>query len=350
MIDRGESVSWQVDILRSTGELLPAELEAIAIRLQEYAEESAEPVFVRVLLGLGGWLTAILPAVSAQFILKGEGLLPCGLALLAVAVGLSRAVKGIFLSQLALALAMVGNIGILAGAASVVRGDALPILTVSQFVLCLILYPLLRHAALRFAAPVSVAVFVAVWIVERDALRLLHLLVAAELILLLALSLRKRRLPAYLPIEKAAALLLPVTLLVFSLAGRAPSAVPLWPSGLLLCGGLTVLLFHPAVGLPIHYRHWMFGLSAVSLIPGLFTSPGVPAALLLLVLGRARGERYLTILGGLFLPVFLGFYFHALDIDLAYKAGVIAGSGFVLLGVRRLTAHCRSGEEIQCAR
>jgi hypothetical protein len=192
------------------------------------------------------------------------------------------------------------------------------------------------------------------WIVERDALWLLHLLVGAELILFVTLAVRKERTPAYIPLEKAVALLLPLTLLVFPLARivhRASLAFPpFWPSGLLLYGALLIILFQPVYGLPPLPRSLKVGLPSAFLLLGLFTSPGVPAALLLLILGRARGDRCLTVLGGLFLPVFLGFYYHALDIDLARKAWVIAGSGFLLLGVRRLTAHCRSGKNIPCGR
>lgn len=350
MIDKAEAVSRQVDILRSTGELSPAELEAIGIRLQEYAEEAAEPAFMRVLLGLGGWFAAIFPVLSIQFVLQGNGLLPYGLALLAVAVCLSREAKGAFFSQLLLALAFAGNIEVLAAVSTGAWGNALGVMPVLQFVLCLILYPLLPYAAFRFAAPASVAVLAVVWIAERnDVFWLFHPLVAAELILFLALGLRMRRIPACFPLEKAAALLLPMTLLIIHLvrifSGTPPSAAPLWPSALLLCGGLTILLLHPAAGFPVLSRPFIFGLSAVFLLLGLFTSPGVLAALLLLILGRAREERYLTVLGGLFLPVFLAFYFHALNIDLAHKAWVMAGSGLLLLGARGLAAHCRPGEK-----
>lgn len=351
MIDKAEAVSRQVDILRSTGELSPAELEAIGIRLQEYAEEATEPAFIRVLLGLGGWFAAIFLVLSIQFVLQGAGRLPSGLALLVVAVGLSRGAKGTFSSQLLLALAFAGNIEILAAIASGAWGNALAVMPALQFILCLILYPLLPNAAFRFAAPASVSALAVVWIAERnDVFWLFHPLVAAELILFLALSLRVRRVPAFFPLEKAAALLLPMTLLIIHLlrifSRTPPSAVPLWPSGLILCGGMTILLLHPAAGLPVLSRPFIFGLSAAFLPLGLFTSPGVLAALLLLVLGRARDERYLTVLGGLFLPIFLAFYFHSLDIDLAHKAWAMAGSGLLLLGVRWLAGHCRPGEKM----
>lgn len=349
MIEKAETVSRQVDILRSTGELSPKELETIAIRLQEYAEEAEEPLFVRALLGAGAWSAAILTMLSVQFVLQGKGLLFCGVALLVLAVGLSRAGKGIFVYQLTLALAVVGNIGILVGAASILPGELLPAMTTLQFALCLILYPLLSNAAFRFAAPVSAVGLVAAWIAETGTTALFHLLVAAELGIFFALSVRSPRVPACFPLEAAATLLLPMTFLIFhldQLLSPIPHPpAPLWPSGLLLCAGLIFVLFHPLVAQPGVSGLWKFGFLLVSLLPGLFTSPGVCVAMILLLLGRARDDRYLTVLGGLTLPVFLGFSYHTLDIDLTHKSWVIAGSGLLLLGLRQLLAHiCPGGE------
>ena len=350
MIDTTEAVSRQVDILRSTGELSPSELEAIGIRLQEYAEEASKPVVVRVLLGMGAWFTAISLMLFVQFILQEKGLLQCGLAWLMIAVGLSRTGKGTFASQLALALALAGNIGVLIGVASAVPGNVLAVTAILQLFLCLILYPLLPNPVFRFAASFSVIALAALWVVEKDALWLFHLMVAAELILFIILIVRKQRIPAYFPLEKAVALLLPLTLLVFHLARivhqAPPFAPPLWPSGLLLCSALILILFHPAISLPALPGAWKIGLPAAIVLLGLFTSPGLPAALILLILGRVRGELYLTVLGGIFLPVFLGFYYDGLEIDLARKTWVITGSGLLLLGVWRSTAHFRPGEEM----
>ena len=238
MIDTNttEAVSRQVDILRSTGELSPAELEAIGIRLQEYAEEASKPVVLRVLLGMGAWFTAISLMLFVQFILQEKGLLQCGLAWLMIAVGLSRTGKGTFASQLALALALAGNIGVLIGVASAVPGNVLAVTAILQLFLCLILYPLLSNPVFRFAASFSVIALAALWVVEKDALWLFHLMVAAELILFIILIVRKQRVPAYFPLEKAVALLLPLTLLVFHLARIVHQAPPFAPHcGLPVC-------------------------------------------------------------------------------------------------------------------
>jgi hypothetical protein len=61
------------------------------------------------------------------------------------------------------------------------------------------------------------------------------------------------------------------------------------------------------------------------------SATGILLALILLVLGRAKYDRFLYILGGLFLGVFLFFYYYSLSLTLAYKSAILVGSGILLL-------------------
>ncbi|MCI5227648.1 MAG: DUF4401 domain-containing protein, partial [Candidatus Electrothrix sp. AX2] len=72
----------------------------------------------------------------------------------------------------------------------------------------------------------------------------------------------------------------------------------------------------------------------VTVLLGIFTTPGILVAIALLVTGYAFGDRILTGLAYLFLPCFLIVFYYALHIDLAYKSYVVAGSGLLLLAVR----------------
>ncbi len=66
----------------------------------------------------------------------------------------------------------------------------------------------------------------------------------------------------------------------------------------------------------------------------LLMTPGITAAILVLVLGFQRGQRVLMGLALVFLAVFLiAFYYH-LDVTLLVKSGILAASGIVLLGMR----------------
>jgi len=64
---------------------------------------------------------------------------------------------------------------------------------------------------------------------------------------------------------------------------------------------------------------------------GFLSATGILLALILLVLGRAKYDKFLYILGGLFLGIFLFFYYYSLSLTLAYKSAILVGSGILLL-------------------
>ncbi len=64
---------------------------------------------------------------------------------------------------------------------------------------------------------------------------------------------------------------------------------------------------------------------------GLISAPGILLSLILMVLGYARHEKIMAIIGALLIPVFLFFYYYNLDISLMEKSGVLVGSGIALL-------------------
>lgn len=64
---------------------------------------------------------------------------------------------------------------------------------------------------------------------------------------------------------------------------------------------------------------------------GFLSTTGILLALILLVLGRAKYDQFLYIVGGLFLGVFLFFYYYSLSLTLAYKSAILVGSGVLLL-------------------
>ena len=66
----------------------------------------------------------------------------------------------------------------------------------------------------------------------------------------------------------------------------------------------------------------------------LLMTPGITAAVLVLVLGYQRGQRVLMGLALVFLVVFLVAFYYHLDVTLLGKSGILAASGIVLLGMR----------------
>lgn len=106
---------------------------------------------------------------------------------------------------------------------------------------------------------------------------------------------------------------------------------PLWPSSILLAGSLIYLYLHLAGGLKRLNEPWLVLAILSTILLGFFTTPGILVAIGLLVAGYTFGNRILTVLSYLFLPCFLIVFYYALNIDLAYKSWVVAGSGVILL-------------------
>lgn len=50
-----------------------------------------------------------------------------------------------------------------------------------------------------------------------------------------------------------------------------------------------------------------------------------------MMVGYAKHEKIMILMGGLQIPVFLFLYYYNLDISLMQKSGVLVGSGIVLL-------------------
>lgn len=82
----------------------------------------------------------------------------------------------------------------------------------------------------------------------------------------------------------------------------------------------------------------MLAILAVLLL-GLISAPGILLALSFMILGYARHEKPLLIIGILFSPLFIFFYYYNLDVNLMTKAGILISSGFVLLISHLWLAH-----------
>jgi len=82
-------------------------------------------------------------------------------------------------------------------------------------------------------------------------------------------------------------------------------------------------------------REGLAMLGCAALVMGVtFPAHGLAAALLILILGFAGGNRVLFGLGVLAVASFLGYYYYQMRETLLYKALVLAASGAVLLGAR----------------
>lgn len=110
-------------------------------------------------------------------------------------------------------------------------------------------------------------------------------------------------------------------------------------SGVGLTAGLAVFVLAEmqALGAPVWGRAVAL---AVLLVVGWLSliAPGVPAALLVLGLAVRERDRLMLALGVVFLGLFLAGFYHSLVLPLWHKAGLLMGSGALVLGVRALVS------------
>jgi hypothetical protein len=329
------------------------ERERIAERLHSTRRLSVDEVLIRILSAGGAWVAALCLVVFLELsgVLTSESVMTaCGLFFLAAAVLIARVSEGgVFLNQLALAVAFTGSILVPAGAADL-GGHDVTVVLITHTVVCAVMYPLYANAIYRFVAPLAVSGLALVWIFESGLLMLIHGLIGAQMLLAGVLLLRERGSPSLAPLFYAAVLSLPAILLLINLTQmdvwRTDFDTPVWPSSLLLAGGLVYVYQHLAGGWRRLGEPWMLFATAATVALGVFTTPGILVAVGLLVAGRAFGDRALTVLSYLFLAGFLFTFYYALNVDLFYKSYVVAGSGALLLVVRWIIGHYQPQPEV----
>lgn len=325
--------------------------ERIAESLDKSEQASKDPMYIRILSGIGAWFTAaflILFLLRSQIVEIGTGAIICGIIFLVAAIIIARASKAAFLGQLSLALAFAGNLLVLGGAYAEFERYKISVVLITHAVVCAVVYPLYANSIYRFLAPTALVALATAWIVEEEVFVLMHALIGAEMLLSGILLLRKKRPLLLTPLVYSAAAMLPATLLFMNLMQmniwRTDFDEPLWPSSLLLAGGLIYLYFHLAGGSKRLREPWLILAIISTILLGIFTTPGILVAVGLLVVGYAFGDRILTVLSYLFLPCFLVFFYYALNVDLAHKSCVVAGSGVLLLVVRWIVGRCQPKE------
>ena len=336
------------------GLLPPQKLKGISNYFSKAGAEAKDPFYIRILSGVGAWVAAFFLMVCltlAQVLEAGAATTIFGVVLLAAGIGITRMGKTTFFDQLSLALVFAGNGLVVFGVTSAFRAPEISDLVVTHAIVCAVVYVLFPNSIYRFVAPTALAALLTVWIIYEKVFVFLHALIVAETILAGVLLLMKKRSETLTPLVYSAAAMLPATLLFMHLTQidpwgidfRIPS-IPLWPSSVALAAGLIYLYFHLAGGWKL-FREPLLILAVLStLLLGIFTTPGILVAIGLLIVGYSLDDHILTGFSYLFLICFLVVFYYALDVDLAHKSWVIAGSGVLLLIVRWIAGRFEVGE------
>ena len=107
-----------------------------------------------------------------------------------------------------------------------------------------------------------------------------------------------------------------------------------WPAALVqVCAQLWLLNFAMSTGQKRVPFVLGFSAAAAGLL-GLFSAPGILAAIGVTVLGHLERDSILRTLGLVFLPVYLVAFYYNLDTSLLAKSGILIASGAILWGAR----------------
>ena len=166
----------------------------------------------------------------------------------------------------------------------------------------------------------------------------LHGFVAAMAVVCAALLMRERQNPLWRPLAYACGYGLPLLLLPLTPRGlwfEDPELSHAWISSVVLGIGTLWALRFAATRFGVRASATQQAL-ALLVVAGLcaLATPGILAGLFLAVLGYATHHRQLVLVGLLALPVFVFKYYYNLELELMVKAGVLAGSGALLLSAR----------------
>lgn len=316
--------------------------------------ESRSPWFVRVMLGIAGWIGALFllafVGVGFTFVVKSAtAAFVVGAGICAGAAVLFRAVpKNDFMSQFGLAVSLAGQALMIfalvqwfghsftAAALAIALQQALLFVLVPNFIhrvwtswtgAYAAVYAL-GDAGLQAFAPAAVTFgFLWPWLAELDRPRRGELLRAAGYGLALA-AVQTAVMHGSLWAVWLAGLGARQ-----ALGGEALSWLGNLASGLVLVWAVLRLLKREGVGLDAAQgRIALAGAGVLALIS--LEAPGVGPAAAILVLGFANGNRVLAGLGILALLGYLSHYYYALHATLLEKSALLAGAGLALLAAR----------------
>ncbi len=306
--------------------------------------EQEEPWHLRALSGLGAWLAAGLFLIFLFAVFSHSQVLLPGLLLLAGAVWMRRLAPGGFAHQLAFASSLAGQVLVITGLFDVLEaGWAAYLLVVCLEILLIAVFPDPAH---RFVSTVLGVIVLLVWVIDRGHGDLVHLLVACLMAGSLWLWLQETSVTVsgWGPVLRPVAYGLTACLLaILTVPAGFPDPVShhWWISSLVLGAGLILLAYRILIALGLEGDGRLAGLllGGLLLIAALSVgAPGIPGALLILLLGHHRGNRPLMGFALIFLALFLSHFYYSLKLTLLVKSGVLAATGLVLLVWRRLLA------------
>jgi len=286
------------------------------------------PPAIRFLVGAGAWMSCwsiIIGLMCLGVMNEGLSAVVWGALLCAAAVFLRRNRTELFLEQFSLSAAMTGVVMFTIGFGNL---NGLGMALAACFAAA-VLYVPFDHAAFRFMSVAHALMFLSSAVFADFGKEVLHVMILLETI---GAGLIFTRLPQsiFRPLGYALAAAMLTTLLPVTSRGE----MSVWPAALVqVCAQLWLLNFAMSTGQKRVPFVLGFSAAAAGLL-GLFSAPGILAAIGVTVLGHLERDSILRTLGLVFLPVYLVAFYYNLDTSLLAKSGILIASGAILWGAR----------------
>lgn len=304
------------------------------------------PWYVRALLGLGAWVAAFLAALAIGLmglfdeleVMAGLGVMICGAG---VALGRLPTIND-FVEQLSLVLCLSGLAMAGMGAGIITHSPVGPLMTIATLSgLILVFHP---GATPRFLMAITAPVSLVLLPATTDSPPIITELMGLVVVLAaggLWLGLGPTDDPERGWTRWRGPVTYGVSCGALALAGLAgwPEARQLWFSplstvGITLGGLLAVWIITGERGLSPASPGSVGGMVAlVALGAGMYTAPGIPAALVGALIGAHRRRPLFTGLCAMCLAGFLGLWYYNLSVTLLVKSLTLIAGGLVLLVV-----------------
>lgn len=341
---------------RDAGEVSAADEPAVVDAVLALAAEDEPPLHLKILSAVG---TAFATAFFLAFLVVarlisfdgGPGLVGWGVTFLAAGIALSLAARGPaaglgrdLLAQTAFAATAIGKIAVVAGIVRLAGVEVPWVPTAALAAVTVASYPVSGSSLDRLLSPYAVAVSALFEILGRrgsgiDPSLGLFLFQATATVVAGALLLPDRIPAALRPIGSAALAAMGTVVCLIATGHDAGAWVndrPIDPRPIeaLATLALIVTIAWAAGGVRALARPPLAAAIVGAGLIGIAGAPGILFALCVLILGHARHDVALRVIGILALPGFLALWYWGRDMTLLEKSATLVGSGLALIAGR----------------
>lgn len=343
--------AWQ-----NAGMVEPSASAQLGQFIQAQQQEKELPLYLRILVGIGAFIASLcfigFLSVSKIISFNSEaGLIFWGLIFVGAALFLAKisgdkdnTVKHSFLIQSSFCAMGVGKSLFVMGFAEMFGRDGGWGVTLATLIITAATYHVYRMSIDRFLSTLAIFTSLLINIVSERYFGTstevaLNLFFFIQIILAAVLLTHGRIKRDYIPLAYATAFSLCITVIFFAVESkighwRNQQLYSLTFINAILTLSLVGLIGWAAGNLEKLKTEPLMLASLGSILLGLISAPGVILSICLMVLGYAKHEKLLLLMGILLMPVFIFLYYYNLDVSLMAKSGVLVGSGIILLAGR----------------